>query len=201
MAILSAITEGRCAARVVGVVSDRANAKALSFAEEHKIPAIAVPLNKGDDRNAWNIELANRVAELNPDVVVLAGFMRVLGKPLLKRFPGRIVNVHPALLPSFKGHDGPEQAIAARVKISGCTVHVVDEGVDTGPVLAQAAVAVREDDTAETLHERIQVQEHHLLPAVIDAIGKGLIHLDPLGFDLGPTEQSETSALIFPTLG
>lgn len=197
-AIVDAIAQGKCAATVIGVVSDRKSATALEFADAHGIRAIAVPLKTGDDRDAWNVKLAEAVSDLDPDVVVCAGFMRVLGIPLLKRFPGRIINVHPALLPSFKGHDGPKQAIKARVKISGCTVHVVDEGVDTGPILAQAAVPVLQDDSPRTLHERIQLQEHRLLPAVIDAIGKGLIALNPPVFN-GPFAQTDASiALICP---
>jgi phosphoribosylglycinamide formyltransferase-1 len=107
------------------------------------------------------------VAAFRPDLVVLAGFMRVLGPPLLQRFPGRIINVHPALLPSFAGHSAPQDALAAGVRISGCTVHVVDAGVDTGPIIAQAAVPVLGDDTPDSLHARNQ-------------IAIGAIALDPL---------------------
>jgi phosphoribosylglycinamide formyltransferase-1 len=124
--------------------------------------------------------LAEEVTALKPDLVVLAGFMRVLGAPLLERFPGRIINVHPALLPSFPGHDAPQDALDGGVRISGCTVHVVDAGVDTGPILAQAAVPVLVADTADTLHARIQVQEHALLPRVIHQIAIGAITLDPM---------------------
>jgi phosphoribosylglycinamide formyltransferase-1 len=99
---------------------------------------------------------------------------------LLQRFPGRIINVHPALLPSFPGHNGPQDALDGGVRISGCTVHIVDAGVDTGPILAQAPVPVLTEDTADTLHARIQVQEHQLLPRVIHQIAIGAITLDPL---------------------
>ena len=129
---------------------------------------------------AWNRSLADEVASLKPDLVVLAGFMRVLGAPLLDRFPGQIINVHPALLPSFPGHNGPQDALDGGVRISGCTVHIVDAGVDTGPILAQAAVPVLANDTAETLHARIQIQEHQILPRVIHQIAIGAITLDPL---------------------
>jgi len=179
-AICSAIDAGSCDANVVGVVSDRREAAALEFAEGRGIPTRTVSLRKGDDRDAWNESLADEVATLNPDLVVLAGFMRVLGAPLLERFPGRIINVHPALLPSFAGHSGPQDALDGGVRISGCTVHIVDAGVDTGPILAQAAVPVLADDTADTLHARIQVQEHQLLPRVIHQIALGAITLDPL---------------------
>jgi len=179
-AICAAIDAGTCDANVVGVVSDRRNAAALEFAKGRGIPTKTVSLRKGDDRDAWNESLADEVATLNPELVVLAGFMRVLGAPLLERFPGRIINVHPALLPSFAGHNGPQDALDGGVRISGCTVHIVDAGVDTGPILAQAAVPVLADDTADTLHARIQVQEHQLLPRVIHQIALGAITLDPL---------------------
>ena len=179
-AICSAIDAGTCGAQIVGVVSDRKSAAALEFAEERAIPTRVVSLRKGDDRDSWNVSLAKEVAALEPDLVVLAGFMRVLGAPLLERFPGRIINVHPALLPSFPGHSGPQDALDGGVRVSGCTVHIVDAGVDTGPILAQAAVPVLVDDTAETLHTRIQVQEHRLLPRVIHQIAIGAITLDPL---------------------
>lgn len=179
-AICHAIDEGRCKARIVGVVSDKRNAAALEFAEERGIPTRVVPLKKGDDRQRWNVELTEQVASLNPELIVLAGFMKILGAPFLARFPGRIINVHPALLPCFAGHNGPKDALEAGVRISGCTVHVVDAGVDTGPIIAQAAVPVLPDDTPETLHARIQVQEHRLLPGVISWIAEGEIELDPL---------------------
>jgi phosphoribosylglycinamide formyltransferase-1 len=179
-AICDAIDAGSCDANIVGVISDRKSAAALEFASEREIPTRVVALRKGDDRDAWNDSLADTVASLEPDLVVLAGFMRVLGAPLLDRFPGRIINVHPALLPSFPGHDGPQDALDGGVRVSGCTVHIVDAGVDTGPIIAQAAVPVLDDDTADSLHTRIQVQEHRLLPAVIHQIARGVITLDPL---------------------
>jgi phosphoribosylglycinamide formyltransferase-1 len=179
-AICRAIDASTCSANIVGVVSDKRLAAALEFAEARGIPTRVVPLRKGDDRDAWNGSLAEEVTALKPDLVVLAGFMRVLGAPLLERFPGRIINVHPALLPSFPGHNGPQDALDGGVRISGCTVHIVDAGVDTGPILAQAAVPVLAGDTADTLHARIQVQEHALLPRVIHQIAIGAITLDPL---------------------
>ncbi len=179
-AICSAIDAGKCDANIVGVVSDRKKAAALEFADARGIQTRVVSLRKGDDRDLWNDALAETVVSLKPDLIVLAGFMRVLGTPLLERFPGRIINVHPALLPAFPGHSGPQDALDAGVRISGCTVHIVDSGVDTGPIIAQAAVPVVEGDSAESLHTRIQVQEHRLLPAVIHQISIGAITLNPL---------------------
>jgi len=191
-AICTAIDAGECDATIVGVVSDRKKAAALEFAARRGIPTRTVPLRKGDDRDSWNELLADEVAALEPDLVVLAGFMRVLGAPLLERFPGRIINVHPALLPSFPGHNGPQDALDGGVRISWCTVHIVDAGVDTGPILAQAAVPVLTEDTADTLHARIQVQEHQLLPRVIHQIAIGAITLDPLTVSTAVTDPARS---------
>lgn len=191
-AICDAIDAGTCEANIVAVVSDRRSAAALELAEQRGIATRVAPLRKGDDRDLWNESLADIVTSFEPELVVLAGFMRVLGPPLLERFPGRIINVHPALLPSFPGHDGPGDALRGGVRISGCTVHVVDSGVDTGPIIAQAAVPVLADDTAQTLHERIQAQEHRLLPAVIHQIAVGAIELDPLRVKLPSSDPTRS---------
>ncbi len=176
-AIQEAIEAGRCDARIAAVLSDKADAPALAFAREKHIPVRAVVLERKEDRAAWDASLATAMSEFEPALVVLAGFMRIVGSAVLERFPHRIINVHPALLPSFKGAHAPADAIAARVRISGCTVHIVDAGVDTGPILAQAAVPVLPNDTAESLHARIQQAEHLLLPATINAIARGAITL------------------------
>jgi phosphoribosylglycinamide formyltransferase-1 len=195
-AICGAIDSGTCAASIVAVVSDRKRAAALEYAQGRGIPTRVVSLRKGDDRELWNETLAAEVVDFRPELVVLAGFMRVLGSPLLEAFPGRIINVHPALLPSFPGHDGAQDALDGGVRVSGCTVHVVDSGVDTGPIIAQAAVPVLPDDTAETLHARIQVQEHRLLPRVIHQIAIGAITLDPLQVNAPPGDPNR--ALVSP---
>jgi phosphoribosylglycinamide formyltransferase-1 len=179
-AIFDAIGAGKCDANIVGVVSDRSSAAALELAADRGVPTRILPLRKGDDRELWDEALAAQVAAFEPDLIVLAGFMRILGPAMLRRFPGRIINVHPALLPSFPGHNAPQEAIDAGVRISGCTVHVVDAGVDSGPIIAQSAVPVLAEDTADTLHARIQAQEHRLLPWVIDHIAGGAITLNPL---------------------
>lgn len=176
-AIARAIDAGTCDAHIAVVVSDRATAEGLTFARERGLPTAVVPMRDYADRAAWDAALASTLTENTPDLIVLAGFMRLVGAALLSRFAHRIINVHPALLPLFPGTTGPEQAIAAGVRVSGCTVHVVDAGVDTGPILAQAVVRVLPSDTAETLHARIQRAEHRLLPSIIDAIARGRITL------------------------
>ena len=197
-AITRAIDEDKCDANVVAVISDRSDAAGLEHARERGITNAVVRIRDFADRDAWNEALAARVASHDPDLVVLAGFMRIVAAPLLNRYTHRIINVHPALLPAFPGADGPEQAIAARVRISGCTVHLVDNGVDTGPILAQAAVPVAVDDTAATLHARIQVYEHALLPLVIDAIARGVITLGPV--PNVPLDRALDRVLVSPLL-
>jgi len=178
-AILRGIDAGSCAAHVALVLSDRPGAPGLELARERGIATAVVRLQDHPDRAAWDRALAERAAEAEPELIVLAGFMRLLGPAFLERFPQRVINVHPALLPLFPGKAGPADAIAAGMRVSGCSVHVVDSGVDTGPVIAQAAVPILPDDDAERLHARIQRVEHVLLPRVIDAIARGAVTLGP----------------------
>lgn len=172
-ALLDAIDAGRCAARIVGVVSDRSKADALSFSRDRGLATAVVSPRSHPDRAAWDRALAAAVGELAPELVVLAGFMRLVGTAFLARFGGRTINVHPSLLPAFPGLDAPTQAVAAGARWSGCTVHLVDDGIDTGPILAQAAVPVLPGDDGARLHHRIQRAEHRLLPAVVEAIARG----------------------------
>ena len=176
-AIAAAIDAGQCGATLAGVVSDRASAEALTFAKERGIPTAIISPKAHPSREAWDTALADSVASFDPSVVVLAGFMRIVGPAMIARFPHRILNVHPALLPSFPGAHGARDALAKGVRISGCTVHIVDAGVDTGPILAQAAVPVLPGDDEASLQARIQKVEHRLYPAVIEAIRRGEIEL------------------------
>ena len=178
-AIERAIDAGSCDAQVVSVISDRPDAQGLVDAAARGRRTAVVRMRDYASREDWDAALTQTVAEAEPELVVCAGFMRVLGAGFLARFSPHVINVHPALLPLFPGTDGPGLAIAAGVKLSGCSVHVVDGGVDTGPILAQAAVRVLPGDTADSLHSRIQVMEHRLLPSVIHAIARREIELAP----------------------
>jgi phosphoribosylglycinamide formyltransferase-1 len=178
-AIQHAIEAELCTARIELVISDRKAAAGLDYAAAHGLRTSIVNFRDYAMRSSWDDALASVVAASGADLVVLAGFMRVVGPALLAHFPRRIINVHPALLPLFPGTHAPEQAIAAGVRVSGCTVHLVDAGVDTGPIIAQAAVAVLPSDSAESLHERIQKAEHALLPRVIHGVARGAITLEP----------------------
>jgi len=178
-AIAEAVESGRCAVTLVGVVTDKPGAPVVELSAELGLRVSSLPLRRGDDRTAWDTRLADALSELKPDLVVLAGFMRILGPQVVSRFAGRVLNVHPSLLPSFPGKDAPGQAMRAGVAVAGCTVHLVDEGVDSGTILGQAALPVREDDDAHSLHARIQELERWLYPAVIDAFAHGRHELNP----------------------
>ena len=163
-------------ARVVAVGSDRPGARALARAGD--LPTFVVPLPSSGPssrpvvRAAWDDALADAVAAHDPDLVVCAGFMRLLGPRFLARFPQRVTNTHPALLPSFPGAHAVPDALAYGVKVTGATVHLVDEGMDTGPVLAQAAVPIEPGDTVESLHERIKIEERRLLVGTVAAMAR-----------------------------
>lgn len=167
-ALIDADHEERLLGRIVAVGSDQPQALALSRAKEHQIPSFCLPYEKGSDREEWDAQLTNLVASHQPDLVVSAGFMRLFGKHFLAQFQGKIINSHPSLLPAFPGIHAPRDALAAGVKISGATVFLVDEGMDTGKILAQAAVEVSEFDTIEELHERIKVVERSILVETIN---------------------------------
>ncbi len=161
--LIDATEAGEVNARVVAVVSDQEAAPALMRARRHGIEAIAHPYRRGTDRAGWDAQLTDIVAAFEPDLVASAGFMKLLGEAFLARFGGRTINTHPSLLPSFPGMRAAHDALAAGVKVTGATVFLVDEGVDTGRILVQAAVEVLDGDDAEVLHERIKIAERELL--------------------------------------
>ena len=156
-------------ARVVAVGTDR-NCRALDVAAAAGIPGYTVRLGDYPDRDAWDAAVADATATHQPDLVVSAGFMKILGAHFLSRFLGRVVNTHPALLPAFPGAHAVPDALAYGVRVTGCTVHLVDAGVDTGPILAQEAIPVLDGDDEASLHERIKVVERRLLVDVLAAM-------------------------------
>lgn len=157
-------------ARVCVVASDRRGAGGLARARERAIPVVVESLDDHADRRAWEAALRRELEEHQVDIIVLAGFMRILTSAFLDGWPDRVVNTHPSLLPAFRGAHAVADALAHGVKITGCTVHLVDEQVDHGPIIAQQAVTVVEDDTIETLHDRIKAVEHRLMPACVAAL-------------------------------
>ncbi|MES8095527.1 phosphoribosylglycinamide formyltransferase [Cutibacterium acnes] len=170
---------------IVAVGSDQPDAVALQRAQAVGIPTFAEPLPCSDAqttmRAAWDTRLTDAVARFDPDLVVCAGFMKLLGQTFLDRFGGRTINSHPALLPSFPGIHGPRDALEYGVKITGATVFMVDAGVDTGRILAQRAVPVLTDDTVESLHERIKVKEREMLVTVVTELAGVRPGMEELG--------------------
>lgn len=171
-ALLDACADPAYGARVVAVGADRPGTAAIDRAERAGLPTFVRRVADSPDRATWDRELADLVAAHDPDLVVSAGFMKLAGPAFLARFAGRYLNTHPALLPSFPGMHGAADALAYGVKVTGATVFMVDEGVDTGSIIAQRAVAVADDDTVETLHERIKVVERAMLVELVGAMAR-----------------------------
>ncbi len=185
-ALLDAHDDPAFGARVVGVLSDRPGIRALDVARDAGIPTVVVSLKDFPDRAAWDVAFAEAMAVFSPDLVVHAGFMKILGAPSLERFGGRMINTHPALLPSFPGAHGVRDALAYGVKVTGCSVIVLDAGVDSGPILAQEAVPVLDGDDEATLHERIKVVERRLLVESVGRIAREGLHVDGRTAVIGP---------------
>jgi len=165
-ALLDACADPAYGAAVVAVGSDRPGVAGLDRASAAGVPTFVYPLAAGADREQWDAELTSLVLAQRPDLVVSAGFMKLVGRTFLATFGGRMINTHPALLPAFPGMHGPRDALAHGVKVTGATVFFVDDGVDTGAILDQVAVRVADDDTVESLHERIKVAERDLLVSI-----------------------------------
>lgn len=184
-AVLDAVKRGELDARVKLVVSNVAGVKALARADAAGVATVVMSHKQFGSRKEFDTALRELVHGAFEDpsqgVVVLAGFMRILGETFLDAFPRRVLNIHPSLLPAFPGVDAQGQALDKRVRITGCTVHLVDAGTDTGPILAQAAVPVLDDDDRDRLAARILEQEHRLLPLVLRWIAEGRLRFDDAG--------------------
>ena len=180
VALAEACAQGRIPAQIALVLSDVPEAGILQRARQFQLPARYLPPGKFRTKLEPECELAyiRALQEAEVDLVALAGFMRVLKEPFLQAFEGRLVNIHPSLLPSFPGLEAWKQALAYGVKVTGCTVHFVDAGVDAGPIIAQQAVPVLEGDTPDSLHQRIHAAEHQLYPKCLAALARGEIHIE-----------------------
>ena len=178
-AILDAVASGTLSARVGVVVSNVPEVGAIERARAAGVEAVVVDHTKFADRRAFDTAVVKVLRAHSVGLVVLAGFMRLLTEVVLDEFPMRVVNVHPALLPSFPGLRAQRQALDYGVRIAGCTVHFVDKGTDSGPIIAQAAVAVLDDDDEDSLRLRILAREHDLLPRALQWIAEGLVSIDP----------------------
>ncbi|WP_066954097.1 phosphoribosylglycinamide formyltransferase [Streptomyces lushanensis] len=173
-ALLDAIGDDPAAfgARIVAVGADRGSIEGLARAERAGLPTFVRRVKDYGTRDEWDAALTEATAAHAPDLVVSAGFMKIVGKEFLARFGGRFVNTHPALLPSFPGAHGVRDALAYGAKVTGCTVHFVDDGVDTGPIIAQGVVEVRDEDGEDALHERIKEVERRLLVEVVGRLAR-----------------------------
>lgn len=175
--IQEAIADGRLNATIRVVISNKPDAPALERAREASIPTLCLSHRDYPTRDAFDAALVDALRRASVEWVVLAGFMRILTRAMLDAFPSRVLNIHPSLLPAFPGVDAQHQAIEYGVKLAGCTVHLVDEGTDTGPIIAQRGVPVLDSDDAVTLRARILAEEHSLLVEVLRAISENRIEV------------------------
>ena len=189
-AIADNVEAGELDARIAVVISNRAEARGLETARLRGLNAVCLP-SKGLDREVYDRMLAAELHKNDVDLVCLAGFMRLLSAGFIREFPDRILNIHPSLLPSFPGLDAQHQALAHGVKIAGCTVHFVDENLDAGPIVIQAAVPVLDDDTEQTLSARVLQQEHRIYSEAIGIViaGKYRVEGRRIVFHQGATRQ------------
>lgn len=176
-AVIDAITRGEIPARCSGLVTDNPSAYAISRAEKAGIPVFIIDFSSFPSREAYEEELRSVLLDLSADLYILAGYMRIVGAGIVSAFRGRMMNIHPGLLPSFPGLHAQRQALAYGVRVSGCTVHFVDEGMDSGPVILQACVPVLGDDDEDTLSARILEEEHRCLPEAIRLFCEGRLEL------------------------
>jgi phosphoribosylglycinamide formyltransferase-1 len=177
--IIDHVAAGRIPAKIACVISDIENAFILERARKHGIEALYIPPGKYKTRlhKAAEAEYIRALRQRGVELVALAGFMRMLKQEFIEAFPNRIINIHPSILPAFQGLEAWKQALEYGVKFTGCTVHFVELGMDTGPIIMQAVVEVKDGDTPQTLHQRIQVEEHRIYPEVIRLIAEGRVRL------------------------
>jgi len=196
--IINKIEEGTLDADISIVISNTTDAYALERARRHNIKSIVVDHRQFKTREEFEQELIDLLRSHSVELVIMAGFMRILSSLFLHAFPHKVMNIHPALLPSFQGLHGQTQAFDYGVKFSGCTVHFADDGVDTGPIIAQAVVPVFDDDTADTLQQRILKEEHRLFPQAIQFYAEGRVLIEGRKIRIKNAADSEDIALHNP---
>jgi phosphoribosylglycinamide formyltransferase-1 len=197
-AIIDSIEKGKLTAQIACVISNNAGAFALERARRHGITSLHLDHRLFSGRAGYDAALLEALREYEVDLVVLAGFMRIITPILIDAFPHAILNIHPALLPAFPGLHAQKQALDYGVKISGCTVHFVDPGTDTGPVIIQSAVPVLEGDTEETLSARIQIEEHRIFPEAIRLFAEGRLKVEGRRVAISPRPELAISTLTNP---
>jgi phosphoribosylglycinamide formyltransferase-1 len=177
-AIIDAIEKGRLRAVLAVVISNKAEAQALERARKHGAPAVFLDPKATPGREAYDAVILEQLRKHEAELVALAGYMKIVTRVLLDAYPNRIMNIHPSLLPAFPGLAAQQQALDWGVKLSGCTVHFVEEGVDSGPIIRQAAVPVLEGDTAESLEARVLTEEHRIYPEAIQLFAEGRLTVE-----------------------
>jgi phosphoribosylglycinamide formyltransferase-1 len=200
-AIIDAVEDGRVPAEIRVVICNRANAKALERAERHQLAAELVDHKAFPSREAFDEHIVGILRDRGVELVCLAGFDRLLSPVFIRAFPERILNIHPALLPSFPGLHAQRQALEYGVRIAGCTVHIVDEQTDHGPIIIQAAVPVYSDDTVESVTERILAEEHRIYPEAVCLFAEGRIRIEGRRARIADEEPLADRALVSPALG
>lgn len=174
-AIIEACAKKEINARIAAVISNKPQAMALERASKAGIPTAVLTSQKGESRESYEKKVEASLKEYGVELIVLAGFMRLVSPYLISKYPQRIINIHPALLPAFPGLDAQKQALDYGARYSGCTVHIVDEGCDTGPIILQSVVPILAGDTVESLSARILKEEHKLFPKAIDLISRNKV--------------------------
>lgn len=197
---LEALLKAALPARIVAVISNVPGARGVATATAHEIPAVVVDHRAYSNRESFESALAPQIDACRPDLVLLAGFMRVLTHPFVARYQGRLLNIHPSLLPSFPGLHTHRRALEAGVRIHGCTVHFVTPSLDGGPIVIQAAVPVLADDSEERLAARVLVQEHRIYPQAVRWYCEGRLRVAPDGSVQIDSEAGASGALISPAL-
>ncbi len=197
---MQALLKAKLPCRIAAVISNKADAQGLEFAQAQGIPTAVVSHRDHPDRASFDTALAQAIDSYQPDFVVLAGFMRILTEDFVNHYKGRLVNIHPSLLPSYGGLDTHARALHDGVKIHGCTVHFVTPALDHGPIIIQAAVPVLHHDTEQTLAARVLREEHRIYPQAICWLCKGEIELNPDGRVLFRNRKQASHALISPGL-
>ncbi len=193
--IIDAINNKNLKAQILLLITDNPSAYAIERAKKHDIEHLVIRPKEYSSRDDFYRKITEELQKRDVGLVVLAGFMRIVGKPLIDTYPNRIMNIHPALLPSFPGLHGQKQAVDYGVKISGCTVHFVDEGMDTGPIITQAAVPVYHNDTEDTLSERILKLEHKIYPEAIRLFSEGRLEVQGRVVNIKDSVPSESSVV------
>jgi len=198
-ALIDAIAAGRLRARIGVVVANDPDAFGLERARSHGLATVALPHRDAPSREAYDARVVAELRTHGVELVVLAGFMRLVTRVLLDAFPGRVLNIHPALLPAFPGLHAERQALVHGARLTGITVHFVDEETDHGPILIQAAVPILPDDTEDTLHARVQRQEHRLYPFAIQLIADGRVHVEGRRVRIAGWTPDDDAVLALPS--